>query len=264
MSNYLIIYSGYIYFILVSCKFLKPDRFPAPATNMTTASNVIHFPELPGPRDGTSQEYAYRRLRHALMIGALAPGISLTIQDLANLLEVSATPIREALRQLGSENALATLKNRRIQVPQMTPARLQALVSLRCNLEIYAAHQALPYINQVLIDEVERIDLEIDALIDSADRGSMVMLNQSLHSKIYRANPEQVVMPMIESLWLQLGPIMGVAARQQGVASVADHHKEIFSALRQGDEVALGKAIEADIRDGIALASSAVLLQLSG
>ncbi len=231
---------------------------------MTLASNVIQFPELPNTHDGTSQEYAYLRLRHALMIGALAPGISLTIQDLARLLEVSATPIREALRQLGSENALVTLKNRRIQVPDMTPARLESLISLRCNLEVYAAAQALPYVNQVLIDEVERIDLEIDDLLDSSDRGSMVMLNQRLHSKLYRANPNQVVMPMIESLWLQLGPIMGVAARQQGVASIADHHKEIFSALRQGDAAALANAIEADIRDGIKLASSTLLLQLSG
>lgn len=231
---------------------------------MTLTGKVIQFPELPNAHDGTSQEYAYLRLRHALMIGALAPGISLTIQDLANLLEVSATPIREALRQLGSENALVSLKNRRIQVPDMTPARLESLISLRCNLEVYAAGQALPYVNQVLIEEVERIDLEIDALLDSSDRGSMVMLNQRLHSKLYRANPDQVVMPMIESLWLQLGPIMGVAARQQGVASLTDHHKEIFSALRQGDEAALAHAIEADIRDGIALASSTLLQQLSG
>ncbi len=231
---------------------------------MTATSNVIQFPELPDSETGTSQENAYRRLRHALMIGALAPGISLTIQDLASLLEVSATPIREALRQLGSENALVTLKNRRIQVPEMTPARLQALVSLRCNLETYAAAQALPYINQVLIDEIERIDLEIDDLIESGDRGSMVLLNQRLHSKLYRANPEQVVMPMIESLWLQLGPIMGVAARQQGMVTIADHHKDIISALRQGDTAELANAIEADIHDGIALASTAVFGQHGG
>ncbi|MCP4389760.1 MAG: GntR family transcriptional regulator [Gammaproteobacteria bacterium] len=231
---------------------------------MTTAGNVIQFPDLPNSHTGTSQEYAYRRLRHALMVGALAPGISLTIHDLANLLEVSATPIREALRQLGSENALVTLKNRRIQVPEMTPARLEALISLRCNLEVYAAGQALPYVNQVLIDEVERIDLEIDDLIDGGDRGSMVMLNQQLHSKLYRANPEQVVMPMIESLWLQLGPIMGVAARQQGMVNIADHHKAIIGALRQGDVALLASAIEADIREGIALASSTLLEQLSG
>jgi len=91
-----------------------------------------------------------------------------------------------------------------------------------------------------------------------------VMLNQQLHSKLYRANPEQVVMPMIESLWLQLGPIMGVAARQQEMLNIADHHKAIIGALRQGDAVALANAIEADIRDGIALASSTVLEQLSG
>ena len=228
---------------------------------MTMNRDILPFPELPESHPGISHQYAYLRLRHALMVGAIAPGVSLTINDLAQLLEVSATPVREALRQLSSENALVTLKNRRIQVPEMTPARLQSLVSLRCHLEVYAALQALPYINQVLIDEVERIDLEIDGKLEKDDRGAVVILNQKLHATIYRAHPEQVVMPMIESLWLQLGPFMGVAAKHQSITSVPDHHKDMVSAMRQGDESLLAAAIEADIRDSIALADIAVFDQ---
>lgn len=228
---------------------------------MTMNRDILPFPELPESHPGISHQYAYLRLRHALMVGAIAPGVSLTINDLAQLLEVSATPVREALRQLSSENALVTLKNRRIQVPEITPDRLQSLVSLRCHLEVYAALQALPYINQVLIDEVERIDLEIDDKLEQGDRGAVVLLNQRLHATIYRAHPEQVVMPMIESLWLQLGPFMGVAAQHQSITSVPDHHKDMVSAMRRGDESLLAAAIEADIRDSIALADIAVFDQ---
>lgn len=218
---------------------------------MTTETNVIQFPELPQSRPGTSHEYAYRRLRHALMIGAIAPGISITIQELARELDISATPVREALRQLASENALETLKNRRIQVPEMTPARLQELISLRCTLEVYAIRRALPYINMVLIDTVEAIDSEINDAAEANDRISLVMLNQRFHSTIYRANPEQVVMPMIESLWLQLGPFMGVAASHQKSLQVDDHHAHLIEALRAGDENLVAAALEDDIRDAI-------------
>ena len=218
---------------------------------MTTETNVIQFPELPQSHPGTSHEYAYRRLRHALMIGAIAPGISITIQELARELDISATPVREALRQLASENALETLKNRRIQVPEMTPARLQELISLRCTLEVYAIRRALPYINMVLIDTVEAIDSEINDAIEANDRISLVMLNQRFHSTIYRANPEQVVMPMIESLWLQLGPFMGVAASHQKILQVDDHHGRLIEALRVGDDNLVVSALEDDIRDAI-------------
>ena len=166
-------------------------------------------------------------------------------------LEISATPVREALRRLESENALVTLKNRRIQVPRMTPARLQALIALRCTIEIHAAKQALPYINLVLIERLERIEAELGAVLVDGERAAVVTLNQRFHSAIYEANPEQVAMPMIESLWLQLGPFMGVAARHQRQCGNEDHHKRMLDALRAGDEAGLAQALEADIRDGI-------------
>ena len=214
-------------------------------------SNVVKFPELAQATAETSHEYAYLRLRHALMVGAVSPGISITIRELADELGISATPVREALRQLASENALVTLKNRRIQVPEMTPTRLRELISLRCNLEVYAARRALPYINLVLIETVEAIDASINDAIEANDWISMVTLNQRFHSTIYLANPENVVMPMIESLWLQLGPFMGVAARSQDYFEIDDHHQKLTAALRSGDEDQVAAALENDIRQAI-------------
>ncbi|MYH90067.1 MAG: GntR family transcriptional regulator [Gammaproteobacteria bacterium] len=199
----------------------------------------------------TTQNYAYLRLRNALMVGAISPGIAITIQDISESLEVSATPVREALRQLCSENALQSLKNRRIMVPVMTPARLEELISLRCALEMYAAKRALPYINNMEIDNLERIDNQLDQAQSEENWSEMVLLNQRFHSGLYVANPNQVVMPMIESIWLQLGPFMGVAAKYQQEFYIVDHHKEAIAALRQNDPVILESAIEADIRDGV-------------
>ena len=218
-------------------------------------SAVLSGPRLPEyhtGEDATSHEVAYRRLRHALMVGAIAPGDAITIQQLTDELGVSATPVREALRQLGSENALTMLKNRRIRVPEMTRARFDELVSLRCNLEVYAARQALAYVNNILIDELERIDFLMDDAVEAGDWEATVLLNQQFHSGLYLANPGQLVMPMIESLWLQLGPILRIAARRQREIYMIDHHKDILVALRANDGDRLATAIEADIRDGIA------------
>jgi DNA-binding GntR family transcriptional regulator len=218
---------------------------------MPAHANPLHLPELAGPRPDLSQQYAYQRLRHALLIGGIQPGIAVTIQDLADALEVSTTPVREALKQLVSTHALTMLKNRRIRVPLMSAARLEELLHLRCNLETYAARRALPYVNNVLIDELERIDDDLDVAVSGQDWTSIVLLNQQFHTSLYGANPDQAVMPMIESVWLQLGPVMAKAARnQQGIPDI-DHHKKAIAALRQHDEDALLDAIEADIRDAL-------------
>ncbi len=60
-------------------------------------------------------------------------------------------------------------------------------------------------------------------------------------------------MPMIESLWLQLGPFMGFAARGfDHDFERLDQHKEMLAALRERDEERLAAAIIADIREGAA------------
>jgi len=39
-----------------------------------------------------------------------------------------------------------------------------------------------------------------------------VLLNQRFHTLLYTANPDGTGMPLVESLWLQLGPCMRIAA----------------------------------------------------
>ena len=58
-------------------------------------------------------------------------------------------------------------------------------------------------------------------------------------------------MPMIESIWLQLGPFMRIALHHVGTFYTVDRHKEIIAALRQRDISALKLAIGADIHDAV-------------
>ena len=218
---------------------------------MSKRSKPLILPELVDSEGVTSQAGVYLRLRHALMIGAIEPGVAITIQDITDALQVSATPVREALRQLSTEKALLTLENRRITVPEMTAARFEELINLRCTLEVYAARSAMPYISKVAVDELENIDAQINAAVDAGDWPLTVVLNQRFHSALYLANPEQVAMPMIESLWLQLGPFMRIAGRFQQDLYQVDRHQEALEALRHNDEQGLAQAIEADIRDAV-------------
>ncbi len=218
---------------------------------MSKRSKLLILPELVDSAGATSQASAYLRLRHALMIGAIEPGVAITIKDLADSLQVSATPVREALRQLSTEKALLALENRRITVPEMTASRFEELINIRCALEVYAAKRAMPYISKVNIDELEHIDTDINKAVESNDWPLTVVLNQQFHSTLYLSNPDQIAMPMIESVWLQLGPFMRVASRFQKDLYLIDRHKEAIEALHRNDEPALARAIEDDIRDAV-------------
>lgn len=231
---------------------------------MAKKKSPLELPELPDTAPATGQEYAYQRLRYALMIGAIEPGRAITIRDLGDALELSATPVREALRRLSSEHALLILENRRIQVPPMTAPRFEELVALRCALETYAAKRAVPYVNKVMVDKLEALDGLVDKAISANDWQAAVLLNQRFHSGIYRANPDQVVLPMIDSIWLQLGPFLGIAVQYVPELYLVDRHHEIIEALRRREPLALGLAVEADIRDGVSHFGRELLGRLLG
>ena len=212
--------------------------------------------ELPCPKGIehlTTQQQTYERIRYSLMIGSIPPGTSLTIRGLAEHLSVSPTPVREALKKLCAEGALTEKDNRRVITPKMNIERFEELIELRVILECHAALRAIDFVNERLIDQLEEIDQGMDQAIIVNNHREIVDLNQQFHYLLYNQNPYQVSIPLIESVWLQLGPYTRVALTNLKDIYLVDRHKETIKALRDRNANALTTAIEADIRDGIGL-----------
>lgn len=220
------------------------------------------LPEISGDYI-TAHEEAYHRLRNALMVGAIAPGTPMRIRALAQYLNISPTPVREALRRLSSESALQVLDNRRIVVPEMSAGRFEELILLRVRLECLAAERALPFVSQVLIEQMAALDAKMDEAVHLKNYDALTTLNHHFHTTLYTANSDQSVMPLIESVWLQLGPFQRQIMNTVLNNYLVDHHKTIVSALWKRDQKSLCKSIEADIVEGIGRAGTEVFCALT-
>jgi DNA-binding GntR family transcriptional regulator len=221
------------------------------------------LPEIPRDAAMTTQEYAYLRLRNAIMTGALPPGTGLTFRGLAEQLDLSPTPIREALRRLSSENAIKVLGNRRLCVPDMTPGRFDELVQLRIALETHAARRAFPYISDIAIAQLTELDARMDMAFAARDLDALTRMNHEFHKMLYRLNPDQAALPLIESVWLQLGPFQRQVIEHIDEYANADHHKEMLAAMHARDLPALCAAIEHDVHDGSIRAGRRMLQEAS-
>ena len=199
-----------------------------------------------------THQWVYQLLRSNLLCGRIEPGKPLTIRGLAELLHVSPMPVREALHRLACEGAVEVKNNRRVIVPLMTAEKFGELCDLRILLETHAAERALPYVKDADIEELEQIDAAIDAAIEASDADHISLENQAFHRHLYSANPFQISVPLIESLWLQLGPFSRIAIDKLEKVYLVDRHHEAIAALKKRDGFGLKRAIEADIRDGIA------------
>lgn len=214
------------------------------------SSRPFSIPEISVDEHWTTQECVYLRLRNAILIGSIVPGSALTIRGLAEYLSLSPTPVREAVRRLSSEHAIEILGNRRITIPEMTAGRFEELTRLRIAVEIHAGKRALPYVSDILIEKMTEADDLMDIAVREENFDSLTILNQKFHRLLYSANPNQTVMPIVESVWLQLGPFQRQVLNAIKSHYVVDRHKEIISALQARDARTLAVAIEADVRDG--------------
>ena len=95
--------------------------------------------------------------------------------------------------------------------------------------------------------------------MSAQDWNLLTTLNQDFHRTLYTVNPDQVAMPVIESIWLQLGPFQRQVIEHLEEFYKIDRHKEILSALRTRDAAALTDAIKSDIRETLSRAGRELL-----
>jgi DNA-binding GntR family transcriptional regulator len=177
----------------------------------------------------------------------------LTIRQLADALATSTMPVRDALGRLITEHALEILPNRSIRVPPITSDRIADLLRARILLEGEAISLAAGRMTPHLVAAIRAIMLEWEELRlggnpETVDRE--VTLNHAFHFEIYRACGSSVLMPMIESLWLQSGPFTRAAIyafSEAGANDAARFHHDIVDALAKGDAQAARAALVADI-----------------
>lgn len=195
----------------------------------------------------TVTDQVYARLRDGIMRGELAPGQNVTIQGLAVDLGVSAMPVREALHRLSATRALMVLSGRSVGVPELSVERLADLRRVRREIEgLAAAWAALSAARQDIaalthfIDDMWRAERE-------TDRARYLAANQQFHFQVYRMSGSATMMPIVESLWLQIGPYLNLL-HNSGNFETSNHiHEAVRDALAAGDGDGARKAIASDI-----------------
>jgi DNA-binding GntR family transcriptional regulator len=125
-----------------------------------------------------SAEQVCDRIRSAILSGELKPGSKLTEQDLAAELEVSRTPVREAIRQLEVERLVSRTPFVGVTVAQLGPEEVIELLDIREVLEGLVARLATRNMDSV---HLQRLKKSLQQLAASARKGDVpAYLDQAL------------------------------------------------------------------------------------
>ena len=209
---------------------------------------------------GTVQHQVAARLREALVQGRFLPGEALKIRDIAEAFGTSTQPVRAAIKQLVAEQALEALPNRSARVSLLNNDKLEDLTRVRIAVEGLAVVLA---IGHVVPKDIARLKKLIS--LRPRDEAEHLANHRDFHFTVYRLSGSTTLMPIIESLWLQLGPYLRRATHVVIGQNMEDqYHVALIDALERRDERAARKAVEMDIRGSVAYFSRRPAAEGSG
>jgi DNA-binding GntR family transcriptional regulator len=200
------------------------------------------------PERLTLHDQVYNELRRLIMSGQLRPGQSISIRTLANSINVSPMPVRGALQRLVTEGALDVRPNRTFALPIQSPESFREIADLRAMLEGAAAERASPHLGRsdlVLLEDINRRMFDADR----SDWTGYLDLNRQFHFHIYAAAGMPRFLRFIETLWLQIGPLLNLVTNREEMRSGLEAHEAAVKAIAAGDAAGLRAAVVRDIRD---------------
>ena len=201
-------------------------------------------------RGETLAEQAYSLLRSALASGVFKPGETLSIRGLARLLGVSATPARDAIARALWDGSLESGPNRTVLVPELTLVSVQEIYAVRMSLEGLATELAAPNFHNPTLRELEEIYGSYCAAVDAQDHAKVLETNEQYHFYIYRQSNNDLLVEMINSLWLKMGPSLNLLFPAYLDKRGTRHKVDILEALRTRNGIAARAALEADLVEG--------------
>ena len=196
----------------------------------------------------TLQDKTYQTLHQWLTVGRFLPGERLKIRQVAEELGVSIMPVRAALQRLAAEGALVNIPNCGVMVPKLKRAQFDDILQTRILLEGQAADLGTYRMNDADMKKMAGLNAQMAAAIEANDIKAYLDANEEFHVTLYRASGSPMLMELIETVWLKVGPISNQLFENERFAKkLNDAHDVVMHALLQRDGTAVRQAIEQDM-----------------
>ena len=214
-----------------------------------------------GPSRGhrTLAEKAYESLHAAIITGALRPGARLPIEELAEHLEMSPMPIREAVRRLDAAGLVDNIPHRGARVTELSVTDLAEVYEVRLALEPLAIRRTAARFGTALgryaSDCLQRLE-------STSDDGSVSTseAHADFHFALYEAAESAWLLRLIRPTWqvseryaLEYPEVRQLKAR-------SEEHREILAACEANDADRAARALY----DHLAITANALAEAMGG
>ena len=202
------------------------------------SSKVVKISKKKGSSDPVRQasraDQVYERILQAIRSGRYQPGERIREAEVAGWLEVSRTPVREALRRLESDGLLTVESWRGVVVSYLNRQQVSELYAMREVLEGAAARMAARHIDEAEIELLVLLTEQSEEAVEDPQR--LAKLNRKLHQTIYVAAHNQYLLQTLKQQENAIALLRGTTFSLPGRAeTAAREHRAIVDAICNRD-----------------------------
>jgi DNA-binding GntR family transcriptional regulator len=209
----------------------------------------------------TFAQHARSLLEREITEGRLAGGQRVREVELASMLGISRTPVREALRTLERDGLVVRVRGRGTFIaPLLEANEIVALYSVRIALEPFLAGCAAARLDSSSLDVISAAQHEFHEIASRTDRGhadiqSLLAANTKFHLTIY-FQAGSTLTTVVESYWARLlRERYSQYARSDRARLIqySDAHHRIIGALRRRDAADASRLVKEHLESGVAV-----------
>jgi DNA-binding GntR family transcriptional regulator len=204
---------------------------------------------IPIPR-AALHEQVVQRLRQMLVEGRIAPGAKLNERELSEQLNVSRTPLREAIKMLAAEGLVELLTNRGAVAVSLTQEDILHTFEVMAGLEAQAGELAAERITGQELAEIQAMHFEMMAAYTRRDLSTYYTLNSRIHSAISTAARNPVLAQVYQQVNARLQALR-FRSNQDGEKwkNAMQDHEKMIAALAAHDGAAMRAVLLSHLRN---------------
>lgn len=209
--------------------------------------------KAPPPKPGESLgEYAHRVLRDWIRSGRFKPGMHLREAEVSRWLDISRTPVREAIHRIVAEGLLVTGPWNGVMIAELDRQQLVELYAVREALEGTAAALAAQHASKAEVQLM--LSIAAREIEHESDPDRLVTINGELHRAIHEAAHNRYLLQSINSIIDALGLLRHSTFVLPGSAAIARReHMEIIRAIRSGNAAKAEQTARRHVRGALEL-----------
>jgi len=201
------------------------------------------------PRAALHEQVAHR-LRQMLVENRILPGAKLNERELSEVLKVSRTPLREAIKMLAAEGLVELLPNRGAIAVELSETDVLNTFEVMAGLEAQSGELAAQRITDAELGEIKAMHYEMLAAWTRRDLPFYYRLNAAIHRAINAAAKNPVLTATYNQVNARLQALR-FRSNQDGEKwnAAVKEHEQMIEALTRRDAPAMRAVLLAHLQN---------------